>query len=154
MRCLIGSLKEEAIIESKDLGVQVSTYEKMWFAVYTFVVQVCKPTPKLIRDIIRVCAGVAMNTDLCSLNEEQRYSEQFRELKYLIDKEGIRSTDIKIVQREAEEPPSPTNIFHLKYIEMLIASTMLPIVRYLYLKKENSVDIYGQYRKANTHYRQ
>ena len=72
MRCLIESLKEDAIIESKDLGIQVGTYEKMWFAVYEFVVQMCKPNPKLIRDIVRVCANIAKNVEPCSLNEEQR----------------------------------------------------------------------------------
>ena len=142
MKCLIESLKEDAIIESKDLGVKVGTYEKMWFAVYTFVVEVCKPSPKLIRDIIRVCSSVAKNVELCNLNEEQRYSEQFRELKYLIDKEGIRSTDIRIVKREAEEPLSPTNTFHLEFIGRHVVSIILPIVRYLYLKKEIIIDIY------------
>lgn len=122
MKCLKLSLRENAIVEAKDLGVKQDTYEKMWFAVYAFVAQICKPTPKLIKEIIRVCGDIAKNADICSLHEEQEYAKQMRELRYLVDGSGVNSTDIQVVTREAKEPLSPANSFHQRSIYKSVAS--------------------------------
>ena len=59
MKGLEHAMREEFRSESRDMGVSVSTYKAMWKAAYEFISNVCEPSPKLVKDSLRLVGNFA-----------------------------------------------------------------------------------------------
>ncbi len=143
MKGLEHAMREEFRSESRDMGVSVSTYKAMWKAAYEFISNVCEPSPKLVKDSLRLVGNFARTVELCKLHEREDYSEQVMQAKFSMDSEGLRSTEIGVVSKEASRPPLLPSLFHPPRIRSLAVRVCLALMSRL-----EYLSYYGGYAAA------
>jgi len=112
LRYLEQAIEEELQSECRDLKVNKRSYKALWKASYAFLSEICEPSPKLVKDAIRLVGNFGKMVDLCRLHEREAYEEQVIHTKIAVDSNGTRSTEVGQVSKEAERPPLPPPNFH------------------------------------------
>ncbi len=113
MKGLRKAMKEEFGRDSKSLGVSLVSYDRMWNATYNFLSQMCetKPAHRLVRDSVGMVGNFARLVELCRLHLREDYTDERIETACLINSEGLETTTMKILPKEAAWPLSQS-IFH------------------------------------------
>lgn len=112
MKGLEQAMQEEFETQARDMGVSVQVYKAMWRSTFDFISGACEPSHRLVKDSLRLVSNFAKMVGLCRLHEREDYTEQVMQAKISTDSEGLKSTEIGVVSREAKEPPLLPSLFH------------------------------------------
>ncbi len=138
MKYLEGCLKQEAVADSKEFGISLKTYDKVWNAEYALSDEMSVPTHKLVRDLTKISCRIIMLTEHCKLFLQEKLSEKKMKFSCVVSSSGVEQIEIQVVQEEAEEPLPPAIFFHpLKIVGKFIGE-----IRYIYLKMHIMHEVY------------
>ncbi len=138
MRYLKSCLKREANADSKEFGISLRTYNKVWKAECALTDELSAPTHKLVRDLTRISCRIVMLTEHCKLFLQEKLSEKKMRFSCVVSSSGVEQIEIQVVQEEAEGPLPPAIFFHpLRTVWKFIHE-----IRYIYLKIHIMHEVY------------
>ncbi len=120
MEQLERAMRKELRNEAKDIGISTKQYRAMWKASYALLSELCEPTPKLVKDSIRMVGNFARLVEHCRLIERECYVEEKIEARHQVGCEGVIATSISAVSKEAESPPSPAKLPSISPIKAIV----------------------------------